>query len=515
MAPPRLGRLSSSAALAVLAGVAAFAARFLLQGAIENDHFLQLARAHQVVHGNWPIRDFVDPGQMLTYMTSAAAAGLFGPSLLTEAVWLILLLSAAAAVTFLLAHRASGSALVAWALVAIEIAVRPRLYNAGKLFFPAVAILLAWRYADSPSRTRLAALAAWTTISFLWRHDYAVCIGIAAIALLTAIHCSSATRLAGRLGLYLGLSLVFLLPWLAYVQWAQGLPAYVSSALGYVESEAQRTVMGWPGRGASGDSAAAIAVFYVILALPCVALWLGRRNDGRITLGQTAFAAVLAFAVYAAFLRDALTARLPDVLVPPLVLAAAVVGRFQVRIPQWAVAMALVVLTVAGGALVAARGYTLTPATLVHRAGEVASRLRTATPAIAPSPELLPLVTYLAECTPSTERVLVSGFEPQIPVLARRPFAAGHPILQQNYYTSDDDQQRAASQLSRETVSMAILFDGSDAFRSEWPPIAAGLTSREFVERTWQLGQREVTIWLPPARAHVTPANVATCGAAN
>ena len=497
----------------MLAGVTAFAARFLLQGAIENDHFLQLARAHQVVHGNWPIRDFVDPGQMLTYMTSAAAARGFGPSLLTESVWLILLLSAAAAVTFLLAHRASGSALVAWALVAIEIAARPRLYNAGKLFFPAVAILLAWRYADSPSRSRLAALAAWTTASFLWRHDYAVCIGIAAAALLLAIHWKSGARLAGQLGLYIGMSLAFLLPWLAYVQWAQGLPAYVSSALGYVESEAQRTVMGWPGHGASGDSAAAIAVFYVMLALPCVALWLARRNDGLITLGQTAFAAVLAFAVYAAFLRDALTARLPDVLVPPLVLAAAVAGRLQVRVPRWAVALVLVVLTVAGGTLVAARGYTLTPATLVHRAVEVASRLRTATPAIVPSPELLPLVTYLAECTPPTARVLVSGFEPQISVLARRPFAAGHPILQQNYYTSDEDQQRAVAQLSRETVSMAILFDGSDAFRREWPPIAAGLASRGFVERTWRLGQREVTLWLPPARAHVTPANVATCGA--
>ena len=497
----------------MLAGAAAFAARFLLQGAIENDHFLQLARAHQVLHGDWPIRDFVDPGQMLTYVTSAAAAAMFGPSLLTEAVWLVLLLSAAAAVTFLLAHRASGNALIAWAVVAIEIAARPRLYNAGKLFFPAVAILLAWRYADSPSRTRLAALAAWTTISFLWRHDYAVCIGLAAIALLTAVHWSSATRLVGRLGLYLGLALAFLLPWLAYVQWAQGLPAYVSSALGYVESEAQRTVMGWPGRGASGDSAAAIAVFYVILALPCVALWLARRNDGRITLGQTAFAAVLAFAVYAAFLRDALTARLPDVLVPPLVLAAVVAGRFQVRLPRWAVVMALAVGTVAGGALVAARGYALTPATLVHRAGEVASRLRMATPAIVPNPELLPLVTYLAECTSSTERVLVSGFEPQIPVLARRPFAAGHPILQGNYYTAEDDQQRAVAQLARETVSMVILFDGSDAFRRGWPGIAAELSARGFVERTWPLGPREVTVWLPPARAGDTPADIANCGA--
>jgi hypothetical protein len=109
--------------------------------------------------------------------------------------------------------------------------------------------------------------------------------------------------------------------------------------------------------------------------------------------------------------------------------------------------------------------------------------------------------------------VLVSGFEPQIPVLARRSFAAGHPILQQNYYTGEADQQRAVAQLSRETVSMVILFDGSDAFRRGWPAIAAELSAREFVERTWRLGSREVTVWLPPARADVTPAHLATCGA--
>lgn len=492
----------------------AFVARFLLQGAVENDHFLQMARAHQVVHGDWPIRDFVDPGQMLTYLTSAAAAALFGPSLLTEATWLILVLSAAAAVTFLLAHRASGSAVVAWATVAIEVAVNVRLYNAGKLLFPAVAILLAWRYADAPSRSRLAALSVWTTAAFLWRHDFAVCIGIASVLMLMAIHWKSVTRLVGQLALYGGMSLACLLPWLAYVQWAQGLPAYFRSAIGYVESEARRTVMGWPGHGASGDSALAIAVFYAVLVLPFVALWLARRSDGRVSAAKTLFVSALALAVYAAFLRDALVARLPDVLVAPLVLAATLAGRYPLRVPPAVVALVVVLGTFGGGVLVAARGYPLSPLAVIERARAVTARLRDAAPAIVPSPELLPLVSYLATCTPPTDRVLVSGFEPQISVLARRPFAAGHPIFQQNYYTSDEEQQRAVGQLARETVSMVILLEGSAAFRSEWPIVAADLDARRFVERSWRLGQRDVTVWLPAARAHVTPANVATCGRA-
>ena len=33
---------------------------------------------------------------------------------------------------------------------------------------------LAWRYADAPDRRRLVALALWSAVAFLLRHDYVV-----------------------------------------------------------------------------------------------------------------------------------------------------------------------------------------------------------------------------------------------------------------------------------------------------------------------------------------------------
>src|ERR1051325_11981338 len=70
-----------SAALAVAAG---FTYAYLASGAIENDHFVMLARAHQVLYGDWAVRDFEDPGMPLAYLISSAAAAVFGPSLLVN-----------------------------------------------------------------------------------------------------------------------------------------------------------------------------------------------------------------------------------------------------------------------------------------------------------------------------------------------------------------------------------------------------------------------------------------------
>src|SRR5258705_11717765 len=68
------------AVAAALVGAAAFASVYLATGAIENDHFVMLARAHQVLYGDWPGRDFEDPGMPLAYLLSAAAATIFGPT---------------------------------------------------------------------------------------------------------------------------------------------------------------------------------------------------------------------------------------------------------------------------------------------------------------------------------------------------------------------------------------------------------------------------------------------------
>jgi hypothetical protein len=50
----------------IAAAVAAFASaswRFLSFSGFNNDHYVHVARAYQILLGEWPVRDFVDPGR--------------------------------------------------------------------------------------------------------------------------------------------------------------------------------------------------------------------------------------------------------------------------------------------------------------------------------------------------------------------------------------------------------------------------------------------------------------------
>jgi len=67
--------LSSAAFGAFAVGLAAFAFRYLTISPIENDHFVMLARAQQALYGDWPVRDFEDPGQPLFYLVKLLEEG--------------------------------------------------------------------------------------------------------------------------------------------------------------------------------------------------------------------------------------------------------------------------------------------------------------------------------------------------------------------------------------------------------------------------------------------------------
>ena len=52
--------------------------QFLTYNGFPNDHYFHVARARQMLLGEWPVRDFVDPGAPLQYVISAASRWLFG-----------------------------------------------------------------------------------------------------------------------------------------------------------------------------------------------------------------------------------------------------------------------------------------------------------------------------------------------------------------------------------------------------------------------------------------------------
>jgi hypothetical protein len=86
---------------------------------------------------------------------------------------------------------------------------------------------------------------------------------------------------------------------------------------------------------------------------------------------------------------------------------------------------------------------------------------------------------YIAECTAPTDRILTIGPVHEIPVYARRLFAAGQAMFKLSLYTSEAFQQRAVMALKAESVPIAIA-DASDfdEFASEYPLVAHYVSER-------------------------------------
>ena len=287
-----------------------------------------LARAQQVLFGDWPIRNFEDPGQPLFYLLTSGLASVFGHVLATNVVLCIALQAIAASCTYVLARRASGSTAVGVAAAIVTIVSSPRLYNTTKVIVPVVAMLLQWRYADVPSRGRLVALAAWTAVAFLLRHDYAVYVVASTSVLLGVMHRSNPGDAVRRIAKYGLATIVCVSPWLLYVEWNEGLREYASAALRFVQSEGRRT-------GGAGPQ-----VFYYVMALvPLCGLALAFRPPSRVaqlrfgalTAAQLASTSVLVLMMNAVFLRDVLLARLPDVIAPTAILASALSSSWRPR----------------------------------------------------------------------------------------------------------------------------------------------------------------------------------------
>ena len=93
---------------ALFAITAAF--RFLaLKNGFVNDHFVYISGGRQILFGEWPTRDWIDPGLPLMFAASAAAQKIFGPTLLAEALLVSAAFGLAAAFTAAAVRRLTGS----------------------------------------------------------------------------------------------------------------------------------------------------------------------------------------------------------------------------------------------------------------------------------------------------------------------------------------------------------------------------------------------------------------------
>jgi hypothetical protein len=489
-------------AVGPVAGLVVFLSYFLTLGRLENDHFVIIARARQVLFGEWPARDFIDPGMPLTYLPSAAAAAVAGPTLLTEAVLSIGLVALAAALAVSIARQTSGSIPLALAAAAVIAAFPPRLYSATKVATICLALWLGTQYARQPTTRRLLVFGAWTGVAFLVRFDYAVYIGGAALVLF-ALAGEPPRRLTAAAA-YLAIALLMVGPWLVYVQFAQGLPEYISSAVRFAEAERARTAGGlpwfdWPIAQASNT---APALFYGFLSVPAAGLVVAARMRPSVARLELAFLAVLTLLCDVAFLRDAVRDRIGDAIPQTTVVAALLVSRLMPQRTVTPAGVGATALALAFGLrLFMQQGGSLWPEDAVRQWNDMAGRLRRDDPGLVSGPLIVDLAAYIKRCTLPHERVIVSGFAPEIPILAGRPFAGGLPSWLLGYYVLPADARIIERHLSREEVGAVVLLEGPRVFVLSWPSVASRLRESGFAEYAFPPQAPEVRLWLRPIEA--------------
>ena len=521
-------------AAAVLGFVFAF--RFLSFTGFPNDHFVYVARAQQILLGAWPVRDFVDPGFLGMYAASAAALTVFGHNLLGEALLVFGGFAVAAALSYGLARAAAGSFVVAIVAVVLQALAYPRSYSYPKLVLHAVAIALCWHYLARPTLARRVGLAALVAVSFLFRPDYGVVIGLVTLfAVVWAETGPVRARIRAAFQLAAATA-VCMIPWMVFVQSAVGLVTHLRSVLEFTGAKADVGRIGWPpfpiqlrpdpGLASRLDHEAFL--YYAFLLLPVVgAIVVFRRGAAAARMpdasGRLWVVIILALCTHATLLRDPLHNRLADVAVPQTILGAwlftaawraAPPVRLPVRLGLRAAAVAMVwVLALSVVRLGNAReqfGHIpiLRPDAVRDRAATVLWALRDIDgSAGVPRTErttLGPFVAYLRACTEPDDRVMYVGYAPETYFFAHRPFAAGQVVFEGSYYTSPKDQELMLARLRREQAAVIALPDEYVAnFRQVFSGIDSYLRARYVRVGNIDLpGDRRGDVFLDRARAH-------------
>jgi hypothetical protein len=464
--------------------------RFLSFEYVTNDHFTYLTFAHQTALGDLPVRDYDDPGFPLMIALSAAAMRIGGMTLLPEVAMTSAMFALAACITWRTATTVTRLPLLAFAATMLQVVAYPRPYSYPKILVPACAVPLFFFYARRPTRMWLAILALLTEIALLLRHDLAAYAGVATLFLLVFVH-GWTRAFVERAAFYAALCVLLTVPYAAYLL-TFGLEAHLAAAFGFSQSEVTRTA-GWMSVLTSGSPLALAMVMLPVVTLAWLVI--DRWRSGRWSDDAPAIAAssLLMATITTGMLRDTTPARLADVFGAAPVLVAwlgaqAIVSARRLRSGALRLA-ALTTLAALGIALMVAtaqfgdlRHYLLEARTDEWRSFKSHAVRQTSLLSEWPWPgkyqrgALEPLARYINRCTSRTQSILVVGYLPQLPVIARRPFAGGHSWLLPGYFTSASDQERMAKRLAERPPAIVVIQpEDATNLAADWPAIAKTL----------------------------------------
>jgi hypothetical protein len=491
---------------AVALGVLAFGFRLVTLRGLSNDHYMHLAWAQQLLFGELPGRDFVDPGMPLMYALSAFVQHLW-PGPFSEGVLTCVLLAVAASATFLVVTELTASIAFGVAATLFEIAMEPRLYSYPKILVPAVTLLLIQHYLRRPSRIRLVWLAAWTGVAVLFRHDLGVYAAAGMGAAFLVAHGANVRQASRVLGEYAVALAALMLPYVLFVLWSEGIGEHLHEAIEFAKGEAHQRFVTPPAFPfwTNGDLMswsrmdAAVFLFYAAHALAIVCFVLLARSTQRRTGHEPVVAAGFAMLLMylLVVLRHPIDSRIQDVAALLAINGAwmlaeswrratvAVGNAASPSLVRRGVPL-LVAVAVVGGGLVNTWILSDVPNRLketrvmdgfgtIRHTIEVVKETGTVWPweRFWPAGELPTAVRYLHACTTRGDAVLLTWAAPEYYYFAQRRFGAGHALfLPPDAFTDAHDQARMLERIRSERIPVVLINESRrDEFGKAYPDV--------------------------------------------
>ena len=226
-----------------------------------------------------------------------------------------------------------------------------------------------------------------------------------------------------------------------------------------------------PGDGLRLQANSFVALFYLVWILPIAAAgalaftWRDARPGTR---GLVAMTIIVQVVMSASMLRDPLTTRIRDVLVPASFLMAYLAGLATARgrplMRRAMVSVALVVVVAAA----AAAGEASTRAQrmgVYEGAAGIRARMRTIRRALSPPDHHIgklsaaygPLIDYLTTCTGPNARLLTLTFAPEVFFYAHRAFAGGQVSLTPGYFVDDRNVGLMLERMASQDVPLVLM----------------------------------------------------------
>ena len=457
-----------------------------------NDYFDRISRARQIArYGEWPFRDFLDPGYFMTEFVSAGLQLLLGDSLLGDVLLSSVCIATGTVLVAALSLQASRSLIAAVAVSLLALLALPRGYDFDKVLFYPFVLALCWRYVDVPGAKRLWILAAGVVVAALFRYDTAIYAVAAAVVAFVVVHAGDWRMLWRRLGLLAGAVTCLSLPALAFLQLTAGVPAVVDQVVTYAVREGAGTrIVTSPAisldTGVWTFENANALLYYLFQALPLAGVLIllvkgWSRSTSRNEIAKVATLSVLCLILNVFILRHPIAARAGGMIGPAAILASWTVRSvWQVRGPAArlllrtgsVVVLGLFVWSLSTAAVWKER---LTPD--LASPSRFTRLLKTAAASppdadIIGSRALTALALYVRECTRPDDRILVTLFAPEIAFFAQRGFAGGLAALHGVHWSEPRFQQRSLQHLTAYPPALIIQRSGGTDFREIYPILA-------------------------------------------